>query len=255
MELIGFEMNNEIFNILGMKVNKTSCKMSADVILGWTEKCKGRYVCVSNVHMCMEVFDDSSFMQIVNSADMVVPDGRPLVWAQRLMGAKKPKQVRGADLLLNVCELAEMKGIGIGLYGGTTDSLNDFLIFLKRKFPRLKIDYHYSPPFRDLTIPEDLQCVEAIRNSGVKILFVGIGCPKQENWMADHKGRIECVMIGVGAVFDFFSGRQKHAPRILQVLGLEWLFRLINEPGRLWRRYLFHNPRFVFYFMKQMFGV
>jgi N-acetylglucosaminyldiphosphoundecaprenol N-acetyl-beta-D-mannosaminyltransferase len=245
-------MINDIYKILSMNVDTTSCKIATDVILGWTKKYKGRYVCVSNVHMCMEVFDNSSFMKIVNGADMVVPDGRPLVWAQRLIGAENPQQVRGADLLLSICEMAEKKCISIGLYGGTSDSLNDFIIFLKSKFPLLNIGYHYSPPFRPLTLLEDRLCIEGIRKSKVKILFVGIGCPKQEIWMADHKDMLKCVMIGVGAVFDFFSGQKKHAPRWMQKMGLEWIFRLFGDPKRLWKRYLKHNPRFIYYFAKQL---
>jgi N-acetylglucosaminyldiphosphoundecaprenol N-acetyl-beta-D-mannosaminyltransferase len=123
--------------------------------------------------------------------------------------------------------------------------------YLAKEFPTLNIACSISPPFRPLTVEEDEIYIQQINDAGVRILFVGIGCPKQENWMAAHKERLLCVMIGVGAAFDFFSGRKRHAPRWMQKAGLEWLFRLVSDPRRLWRRYLKHNPRFVWHFGKQ----
>ncbi|WP_228856232.1 WecB/TagA/CpsF family glycosyltransferase [Desulfomarina profundi] len=199
----------------------------------------------------METFDIPEFKTVVNNADLVVPDGVPLVWALKALGEKTATQVRGSDLLLHLCRESEKSGIPIGLYGGTPDSLNDFRKFLKNEYSDLKITFSYSPPFRELTQEEQEKYVREIRASGCSILFVGIGCPKQEKWMAGHRDKIPCVMIGVGAAFDFFSGRKKHAPRWMQKAGLEWLFRLASDPRRLWKRYLKHNPRFIYYFGKQ----
>lgn len=238
--------------ILNMRVDVTSYEDASRCILKWCLEDTGRYICVSNVHMCMESFDSPNFRKIVNEADLIVPDGRPLVWAQKLLGQKNASQVRGADLLLKLCTEAEKNCIPIGLYGGTDKSLDDFIKFLKNHFPRLIIPFYCSPPFRELTFEEDKKIIEDINASGTKILFVGIGCPKQEKWMAIHKAALKCAMLGVGAAFDFFSGQKKHAPRWMQRLGLEWFFRLLSDPVRLWKRYLKHNPRFIFYLLKQI---
>ncbi len=244
-------MNPKFKNILKMPVAVTSYNEASQWVFEQTE-CK--YVCVSNVHMCMEAFDDSNFCGVVNNADLVVPDGMPLVWALKLLGEKDANQVRGSDLLLKLCDDAEKNNIPIGLYGGTPDSVFDMLEFLKNEYPDLDIPFFSSPPFRPLTQEEDAIYIRDINASGIKILFVGIGCPKQEKWMALHRESLNCVMIGVGAAFDFFSGRKRHAPRWMQKNGLEWLFRLCSDPKRLWKRYLKHNPRFVYYFIKQLLG-
>ena len=243
--------NREQRYILNMRVAITSYDDASARILKWSLEPIGRYVCVSNVHMCMETFNNHDFCQVVNNADIVVPDGRPIVWGLKALGEKQAFQVRGSDLLLKLCEEAQKRNIPIGLYGATQDSLEDFLEFLKEEFPCLRIPFFSSPPFRTLAQKEKDNYVKEIKASGAKILFVGIGCPKQEKWMAEHRDKLSCVMIGVGAAFDFFSGRKKHAPRWMQRAGLEWFFRLASDPRRLWKRYLTHNPRFVWYFLRQ----
>jgi N-acetylglucosaminyldiphosphoundecaprenol N-acetyl-beta-D-mannosaminyltransferase len=240
--------------ILKMPIAITSYEDTGQRILDATRQGNGKYVCVSNVHMCMEVFDDNVFCDVVSNANLVVPDGVPLVWGLKLLGNKNVTQVRGSDLLLHLCREAERNGIPIGLYGGTVESLLDFNSFLTKEYPGLQITFSSSPPFRDLTAEEKENYVQEIKDSGCQILFVGIGCPKQEKWMAEHKDKLTCVMIGVGAAFDFFSGRKKHAPRWMQQIGLEWLFRLASDPRRLWKRYLKHNPRFIYHFGKQLLG-
>jgi N-acetylglucosaminyldiphosphoundecaprenol N-acetyl-beta-D-mannosaminyltransferase len=155
-------------------------------------------------------------------------------------------------LLLKICRKAEELKIPVGLYGGTEESLEKFIVFLKQEYPKIDIAYAFSPPFRNLSSKEDTAVVGHINQSGAKILFVGIGCPKQECWMSDHKDRLHCVMIGVGAAFDFFSGEKKHAPRWIQKCGMEWVFRFASDPARLWKRYVKHNPRFVYYFARQL---
>lgn len=238
--------------ILKMHVNVVSYDDAARYMLELSQRRSGSYVCVSNVHMCMEAFDQKEFCTIVNNADLVVPDGQPLVWAQKMMGEKNASQVRGSNLLLMLCRDAEINKIPIGLYGGTENSLTNLISFLRTKFPKINIVCAISPPFRDLTEKEDTNYIDMISKSGAKILFVGIGCPKQEKWMATHKQHLNCVMIGVGAAFDFFSGQKKHAPLWVQKIGLEWLFRLCAEPRRLWKRYLKQNPRFIYYLLKQL---
>lgn len=240
--------------ILKIRVNITSYKQAIKQIFGWIDtENLGKYICVSNVHMCMEAFDDKIFCNIVNKADLVIPDGKPLVWVQRLSGYKTATQVRGPDLFIKLCKKAQASRIPIGLYGGTQDSLNKLLDYLNYKFPDLNIAFSISPPFRDLTTAEEKEYVNKINASGAKILFLGIGCPKQEKWMSRHKNNLSCVMIGVGAAFDLFSGRKNHAPRWMQNMGCEWLYRLATEPKRVWKRYLKHNPRFIYHVLKQLY--
>lgn len=244
-------MDRRYQTILTMPVDVTSYPLAVPWVIEAARTGLAKYVCVANVHMCMESFDSPAFRQVVNNADLVTPDGRPLVWALRLLGERTASQVRGSDLLLRVCAEAEKQHISIGLYGGTPESLHDFLSFLSHQFPALRVTCAISPPFRPLAEQEVAEYVSQINTSGVGILFVGIGCPKQEYWMAEHKEQLHCVMLGVGAAFDFFSGRKKHAPRWMQQCGLEWVYRLASEPKRLWKRYLKHNPRFVWYFFTQ----
>lgn len=234
-----------------MPVAVTSYEDSVQRIVTAAKSGESKYVCVANVHMCMESYDCKKINKVVNEANLVVPDGVPLFWGLKRLGNNNATQVRGSDLLLKVCKEAEAEQIPIGLYGGTPDSLVDFLKFLRKKFPHVKIPFFSSPPFRELTKGEKEDYVTEINASGAKILFVGIGCPKQEKWMAEHRGRVNCVMIGVGAAFDFFSGRKKHAPRWMQRGGLEWFYRLCSDPKRLCKRYLKHNPRFMYHFGKQ----
>jgi N-acetylglucosaminyldiphosphoundecaprenol N-acetyl-beta-D-mannosaminyltransferase len=200
----------------------------------------------------MEAHDDTSFMQVMNQADLVTPDGMPLVWGLRWLGVEGATRVYGPDLTPSILEAAERKGLAVGFYGGSPNALEALVAEAGRRWPDLKIAYAYSPPYRDLTAEEDGQIVEAIDGSGVKILFVGLGCPRQETWMASHRGRVGAVMVGVGAAFDFLAGTKKQAPRSLQKAGLEWLYRLATEPKRLSRRYLRQNPRFALLFGAQL---
>ncbi|MFT6329445.1 MAG: N-acetylglucosaminyldiphosphoundecaprenol N-acetyl-beta-D-mannosaminyltransferase [Bermanella sp.] len=201
----------------------------------------------------MEVFDSAEFKSVVNNADLVIPDGRPLSWAQKLLGHKNAEQVRGQDIMNAICEQSGTKKLNIGLYGGSSDELlKQVITELKTSYPDINITFSYSPPFRPLTDEEDSDIVKQINDADVNVLFVGIGCPKQERWMAEHKEQLNCVMLGVGAAYDFIAGSKKHAPRWMQRVGLEWLFRLLSEPKRLWKRYLQQNPRFIYYFSKQL---
>jgi N-acetylglucosaminyldiphosphoundecaprenol N-acetyl-beta-D-mannosaminyltransferase len=205
--------------------------------------------------MTMEAFDSSAFQLVVNGADLVTPDGRPLVWALRSLGVRDATQVRGTDLTTHVVERAAREGMPIGLYGGTPDLLKTFVSILERRYPGVLVVCQIAPPFRPLTPEEDEIVTEEIVSSGARILFVGIGCPKQERWMEAHKDRIPAVMLGVGAAFDFHTGRVRQAPGWMQAAGLEWLFRLLMDPKRLWKRYAKHNPRFVVLFLRQLLGL
>lgn len=235
-----------------MHVDVTSYPDAAGRVLSWAAEGLSRYVCAANVHMVMESHDNRAFQNVVNGADLVTPDGVPLVWALKLLGVSDATRVYGPDLTLHVCKAAAEQGIPIGLYGGTPESLEAFVTFLETNYPGIIINCTIAPPFRPLTPEEDERYTTQINTSGVRILFVGIGCPKQEKWMAAHKDKISAVMLGVGAAFDFHTGRVKQAPSWMQSMGLEWFFRLLMEPKRLWKRYFKHNPRFVMLFLRQM---
>ena len=239
--------------VAGTGIHSASYGTATEIVLEWAQERESRYVIAANVHVIMEAHDSSEFRGIVRRADLVVPDGMPLVWAAKAMGERGASRVYGPTLTLHVCEAAAREGIPIGLYGGTPDSLRDFEDFLNDRFPRLQIACTIAPPFRPLTETEDAIYTREIADSGARIVFVGIGCPKQERWMAAHRGRIPAVMLGVGAAFDFYSGRISQAPSWMQQAGLEWLYRLIQEPRRLWKRYLKHNPRFVALILMQLF--
>jgi N-acetylglucosaminyldiphosphoundecaprenol N-acetyl-beta-D-mannosaminyltransferase len=214
----------------------------------------GGYVCVSTVHMVMEAQDNPEFAEKVNAASLTVPDGMPLVWMQKLQGAGDASRVRGNDLTINLCRYAAENGLKVGFYGGRPGVLEAIRERAGRDFGGLEIVYTHAPPFRELTTEEDAEIVADINNAAPDILFVGLGCPKQENWMAAHRGRIDAVMIGVGAAFDFYAGNLREAPRWLSSIGLEWLFRLAMEPRRLWRRYLVLNPRLILLAIEQLLG-
>ena len=241
-------------HVLGMRVDATSYGDASQRVAQWAHEGRSAYVCVATVHMVMEAFDSSAFLRTVNGADLVTPDGRPLVWALRGLGVGDATQVRGTDLTTHVVERAAREGIPIGLYGGTPELLETFVDILESRYPGVRVACRIAPPFRPLTPEEDERVTEEILSSGARILFVGIGCPKQERWMEAHKERIPAVMLGVGAAFDFHTGRVRQAPGWMQATGLEWLFRLLMDPRRLWKRYAKHNPRFVALFSLQLLG-
>lgn len=240
--------------ILRMETNVISIEETVEYILD-NVGLGGGYICVSNVHMCMEVFDSVNFARIVNESNIVVPDGRPIFWAQRLLGCKNAEQVRGQDLMNSICAVSGSRKLKIGLYGGSSQAvLNRVKEALINIYPDVELSYLFSPPFRPLTAQEDEDVCESINELGVDVLFVGIGCPKQEIWMHNHVHKINCTMLGVGAAFDFVAGEKKRAPCWMQVLGMEWLYRLSDEPRRLCLRYFKNNPRFLWFFLLQLFG-
>ena len=240
--------------ILGSRVDPISYAQATQQVVAWAQQHESRYVCAANVHMLMEAYDSPEFQNVVNGADLVTPDGMPLVWMLRCLGYPQQERVYGPDLTLRLIEAAAMQEISVGFYGGTVETLVQLTNSFKEKHPNLQIKYSYSPPFRPLTTDEDESVILAMNASGAKILFVGLGCPKQERWMASHRGRIQVVMLGVGAAFDIHAGQKPQAPAWMQRVALEWLFRLGREPRRLWRRYLLHNPRFFVLALMQLFG-
>lgn len=199
----------------------------------------------------MEAYDQPSFRDELNAADMVNPDGVPLVWALKALGEKNATRVYGPDSTELLLKAAEDSQVPVGFYGGTEATLVILLAEVRRRHPRIQIVYTLSPPFRPLSAAEDDEIVRDISASGARMLFVGLGCPKQERWIMEHHGRIPAVMFGVGAAFDFLAGTKPQAPRWMMRNGLEWVFRLVSEPRRLAGRYLKHNPRFMALFLQQ----
>jgi N-acetylglucosaminyldiphosphoundecaprenol N-acetyl-beta-D-mannosaminyltransferase len=233
------------YSILGTRVDTSNYASAGKSILDWAQEEESRYVCVANVHMIMEAYDSPDFRNVVNTADLVVPDGMPLVWTLRQQGFTGQERVYGPELTLRLLSAAVEKGVPVGFLGSTPETLDLLVENVDQQFPGVRITYAFSPPFGLISLEEDELIVKEINDSGARILFVGLGCPKQEKWMAAHAGSVDAVMVGVGAAFDFIAGTKQKAPGWMQSIGMEWLFRLGQEPGRLWRRYMYHNPRFI----------
>ncbi len=241
--------------ILGMRADATSYPAASSQVAAWARDGESRTVAVATVNNVMEAYDSPAFGQVMNGADLVVPDGMPLVWGLRLLGIRRATRVYGPYLTPCVLGVAERERIPVGFYGATDAVLGRLLDAVQKRYPGLDIAYAWAPPFRPLSEEEDRVVTAQIDASGARILFVGLGAPKQERWMAAHRGRIRAVMLGVGAAFDFLSGAKRQAPRWMMRAGLEWLFRLASEPRRLALRYLKHNPRFVVLFLAQLLGL
>ena len=238
--------------ILRLNACLTTSQLAAVQICEWAKAGESRYVCVANVHMVMEAYDHTTFADVVNAADLTVSDGKPLALFMSLCQRRKQCQIRGPALTMKLLEVASKQVLKVGFYGASPETLENLVNNLQQMFPRLDIAFAYSPPFRAPTAEENGQVAEKVNNAGVQILFVGLGCPKQEIWMASQKGKVHAVMIGVGQAFDIHAGTLAEAPGWMQTLGMEWFFRFICEPRRLWKRYLKNNPRFVVLAMRQL---
>ena len=211
-------------------------------------------VCVTNVYSTVLMQKDDEFRKINNSSTMVVADGMPIVWVSKLMKCPLPCRIAGADLFFRLCTLACERGYTFYFLGSTKDALGRIRIHLKAKFPSLKIAGVYSPPYKDIfSATENAEILKKINEVKPDILWVGMTAPKQEKWIYHNSDKIDTkVAIGVGAVFDFVSGAVHRAPVWMQKMGLEWLFRFIQEPRRMWRRYLIGNTIFIWLVIKEM---
>lgn len=243
-------------NVLGVGISvlnlKTALAAIADAV---TARRKG-YICVTGVHGVMEAQDDANFKNILNGAFLCTPDGMPMVWAGKLNGHREMSRVYGPDLMLDVCAWSEKSGCKHFFYGGAEGVAALLAEKLKVKFPELKIVGTYTPPFRPLSPAEEKVLAEQIRAVQPDILWVGLSTPKQEKFMAEYLPKLDAtLMVGVGAAFDFHSGRIKQAPRWMQRSGTEWFYRLCSEPRRLAKRYCRNNPLFVLKFSSQLLGL
>jgi N-acetylglucosaminyldiphosphoundecaprenol N-acetyl-beta-D-mannosaminyltransferase len=218
----------------------------SEVWIGERERC--RYVAVTGMHGVMEAQHDPAFKDILNAADLVVPDGMPLVWIGRLRGLSLPRRVYGPEFMWCFCKQTASKGYRHFFYGGAPGVPERIAELFRREFHGLEVVGVSSPPFRPLTPAEDEEIVAMINRAGADILWVGLSTPKQEQWMYRHRGLLNVpVLVGVGAAFDIHSGVRRQAPAWVREHGLEWLFRLLQEPRRLWRRYLINGPQFALF--------
>lgn len=239
--------------ILKVRINVTNLDLAVKKISGWIEARQKNYVCVAPVATVMDCQDDPEYRRIVNEAGMTTPDGMPLVWLGRLKGNAIMGRTYGPDLMAALCRVSEEKGYRHYFYGGSPETNRLLLENLKHKFPRLNIAGGVAPRFLQVKEMEERTVLDQINASGADILWVGLGSPKQDYWMALHREKISIpVMIGAGAAFDFLAGTKPQAPRWMQRSGLEWLFRLLCEPRRLWRRYLIGNLRFIVLVLRDM---
>lgn len=237
--------------VLGVRVDATSYNDACERIQHWIETQTWGYVVAANVHVVMTAYWDKSYATILHQASLVTPDGMPLVWALRLLGISKQTRVYGPDLMGYWCQRSGQLGFPLYLYGGTSEMLKILQTTLPEQFPGLRIVGTNAPPFRSLSLVEEARDVEEINASGAKVVLVALGCPKQEFWMARQRKSLKAIAIGVGAAFSFYSNTVSQAPRWVMALGLEWLYRLTQEPRRLWQRYLINNPTFIILFVRQ----
>lgn len=234
------------YNIVSLNISIGKYLEFITYILELVKNKTSSYICVANVHMCVEAYRDKSFAKLANSAIIITPDGMPLVLALRLLYGIKQDRVAGMDLLPDLLKASEKQGISVYFYGGTQKMLEKSREFCNQQFPSLIIAGMFSPPFRALTYEEEKQVVKDINASGAGLVFVALGCPKQEKWMAGVKGKINACMIGIGGALPVMIGLQKRAPIWMQKASLEWLFRLIQEPKRLFKRYAVTNTVFLY---------
>lgn len=235
--------------ILGTKVDCLNYSEAISAIqLAITNKLT-TYVCVAAVHLIMECFDDINLQTAVNQALCVTADGMPLVWIQKLLG-NSASRVYGPELTLRLCQQAQRSGWKIFLVGGAKGEGELLISILKHTYPRLKIVGSFDTPIRPIPKADDHLLLARINATNPNLIFVGLGCPYQERWMIQHQKTInQGVMVGVGAAFDFITKTKRQAPKYMQLIGLEWLFRLSQDPKRLWKRYTITNVRFVFHFL------
>jgi N-acetylglucosaminyldiphosphoundecaprenol N-acetyl-beta-D-mannosaminyltransferase len=234
-------------NIFGVKINVTDMSEAIKQIGNNIKNIKGNYICISNVHTTVMAYEDMRFKEIQNESFMSLPDGKPLSVVSHFKGYKTAERVTGPDLMEEIFKISKIRGYSHFFYGSTEDTLEKMNLNLLIKYPELNIIGRYSPPFRKLSEEEDKEIIERINNLNPDFLWVGLGAPKQEVWMFEHRNIIKALMIGVGAGFDYYAGNIKRAPMWMQRISMEWFYRLIQEPKKLWRRYLSTNFKFLLY--------
>lgn len=243
-------------NVLGVGVDALDMPSAVDRILSASTSARGAYVCVTGVHGVMEAQHDSRLREILNGSLATTPDGMPMVWLGKLAGFRRMRRVYGPDLMLELCRRSVESGATHYLYGGNEGVATDLAEKLRARFTGIRIVGTFTPPFRPLNADEERRLLKELEELRPNFFWVGLSTPKQERFMAEYRERLPVnVMLGVGAAFDMHSGRVKQAPRWMQRTGLEWLFRVLQEPRRLFRRYAKNNPAFVWRVLLQHLGV
>lgn len=230
--------------VLGVPIDVIEWEVALDRIMRWGRARESHYVAICNVHVTVTAGRDPAFLRAIEGSDMATPDGAPVAWLMRKLGHRSQQRISGPDVMWELLGRCERESLPVFVYGSTEDTLGKLKANCANAFPRLKLLVE-SPPFRALSPEEDEAAVKRIVSSCAGVLFVGLGCPKQELWMHSHRGRIPAVMLGVGAALDFHAGTVSRAPLWMQRNGLEWLHRLLSEPRRLWKRYLITNTLFI----------
>jgi N-acetylglucosaminyldiphosphoundecaprenol N-acetyl-beta-D-mannosaminyltransferase len=236
------------YDLVGIKISAVQFPQILSQIQSWIDsQSKGHYVIVANTHVLMESRGNCDLRKAIVNASMVIPDGMPLVVVGRMRGFSLPQRAYGPELLIAALAASGEKGWRHAFYGSTPKILADMKKKINEQWPQVEIVGMFSPPFRKLSNQEDQEMVARINSSKPDILWVGLGCPKQECWIEEHSDQIEVsVMLGVGQAFDILAGAKSWAPKWMRVSGLEWLFRFFQEPSRLWKRYVIYGPQFLY---------
>jgi N-acetylglucosaminyldiphosphoundecaprenol N-acetyl-beta-D-mannosaminyltransferase len=232
-------------NIFNSAVSIGTYKSFIEEIISYAHSKIPSYVCFANVHMVVEAYHDKSFQKLMNEADLVAPDGKPLSVFLKLSEGINQDRVCGMDIMPDLLKQAEASGESVYFYGSTEELLKLITQKAKAEFPALKIAGYYSPPFRALSEKEDQMITKKIREAHPDLVFVSLGCPKQERWMAEHKDKLNACLLGLGQAFKVYAGVEKRLPTWMRNLSLEWAYRLFQEPGRLWKRYMYTNSFFL----------
>ncbi len=241
-------------DVIGAKIDVVYWGGAVATLLRWASARESRYVCACNVHSVVTAQGDERLAASLRGADLVLPDGAPVAWLMRKTGVDAQQRVSGPDLMWRYFAAAAVYGESIFLLGGEPETLVRLRARIEETFPGLRVAGAHSPPYRPLSADEDTALVRMLNDSGATTVWVALGCPKQEVWMAEHRERVRAVMVGVGAAFGFHAGTVRRAPEWMQRLSLEWLHRLASEPGRLWRRYLTTNTLFIVAAARQLLG-
>jgi N-acetylglucosaminyldiphosphoundecaprenol N-acetyl-beta-D-mannosaminyltransferase len=239
-------------SVIGAPIDVVCGSGAVATLLGWAAARESRYVCACNVHSVVTARRDEKLAASIAGADMVLPDGAPVAWLMRKFGYRTQERVSGPDLMWNYLAAAALYGESVFLLGGSVETLALLQARIERVFPQLRVAGTHSPPFRALTADEDAAIVAMLNASGATTVWVSLGCPKQEVWMAEHRDSVQAVLIGVGAAFGFHAGTLRRAPLWMQRLSLEWLHRLLSEPRRLAGRYMTTNTSFVLAALRQL---
>jgi N-acetylglucosaminyldiphosphoundecaprenol N-acetyl-beta-D-mannosaminyltransferase len=234
------------FDVFGVRLSEVTPPQAAEVVIAAAQRGDSAVVSCHAVHALITTSDEPELRRMARSFEMITPDGQPVRWAMNLLhGTRLKEPVTGRSLTHAVCTLAADKGVPIYLYGSTPQVIEALEVNLVEQYPGLIVAGAESPPFRPLTSEEDDELVRRVNSSGAKIMLIGLGFPKQDRFAGEHRDRLQVVQLCVGAVFDFYAGNKRTAPRWMQRWGLEWVFRLIEEPRRLWRRYLSTNSTYL----------